>query len=111
MDSASVAAVAADPAKRRTSRFTPALALLFPTAETSEEAVQIGVAGELGMPQITVDLLEAIAPEGLVSRALELNVRGGHGRSWAYGLRPYIELVRAGAERGIRVVITGRRGR
>ena len=83
-----------------------ALSLLFPTPETSEEEVQVGVASALAMPQIALDLLESVAPEGIVLRALELN------ESWPWPLMflwapAYLELVRAGARQGVRVILTG----
>jgi asparagine synthase (glutamine-hydrolysing) len=105
-DSVSVAAVAADLARKGSYPTPLALSLLFPTPETSEEEVQVGVARALAMPQIALDLLESVAPDGIVLRALDLN------ESWPWPLNflwapAYRELVRAGARQGVRVILTG----
>ena len=73
LDSVSIAAVALDLAERRGLATPLALSLAFPTPETSEEDVQLGVAKALGLPQIMLGLEDSVAPEGLVRRALELS--------------------------------------
>ena len=73
LDSVSIAAVALDLAERRGLATPLALSLAFPTPETTEEDVQVGVAKALGLPQIMLGLEESVAPEGLVRRALELS--------------------------------------
>jgi asparagine synthase (glutamine-hydrolysing) len=105
IDSVSVAAVAVDVAQRRSLETPVALSLLFP-GRLSERDIQVGVASSLGMPQLAVDLDRAVGSKGLVASGLEQNA------TWPWPTMflwspAYDDLVRAGVDRGIRVVLTG----
>jgi asparagine synthetase B (glutamine-hydrolysing) len=108
-DSVSVAAVALDYARRRDLPIPIALSIAFPTPETSEQDVQVGVAKALGLPQILMGLEETVAPDGLVWRAVELS------SAWPLPLTylwsgAYQELAQAGADQNVRVIMTGAGG-
>jgi asparagine synthetase B (glutamine-hydrolysing) len=107
-DSVSVAAMSVDLARRRSLRTPMALSLLFPDSAsgTNEAEVQLGVARKLGMRQFALDLAEAAEPDGIVSRALELNA------TWPWPFMflwspAYRQLVEASAREGVQVVMTG----
>jgi asparagine synthase (glutamine-hydrolysing) len=108
-DSVSVASIALDLARRRELATPWALSIIFPTPETSEEDVQLGVAKGLGLPQIVRGLEESVAPDGLVCRSVELSASWPlpHAYLWAGA---YEKLARAGADRGVRTIMTGAGG-
>ena len=104
-DSVSIAAVAADIARRGASQVPLALSVVFPDPECNEESIQRGVAESLAIPQIFLTLGEAV-PEGTLSAALEMS------RGWPVPIvnvwRPaYHRLGTEGAQRGCRVILTG----
>jgi asparagine synthetase B (glutamine-hydrolysing) len=109
LDSVSIAAVALDLTERRGLTPPLALSLAFPTPETTEEDVQLGVAAELGLPQIMLGLEESVAPDGLVRRALDLSADWPVPRTYLWS-GPYQALADAGTERGARVIMTGAGG-
>ena len=109
LDSVSIAAVALDLAERRGLATPWALSLAFPTPETTEEDVQLGVAKALGLPQIMLGLEESVAREGLVGRALELSADWPLPRTYLWS-GPYLELAHSGVEHGARVIMTGAGG-
>jgi len=109
LDSVSVAAVAADRARREALPDPLALSLAFPDVEANEEEVQKGVAGELGLPQVLLRLEEAVGPKGILDAALKLS------STWTAPLMnvwypAYYSLTLAGADRGCRVIVTGSGG-
>ena len=106
LDSVSIAAVALDLAKRRELPTPLALSLAFPTPESSEEDVQLGVATALGLPQIMLGLEESVAPDGLIGRALELCADWPLPQTYIWS-GAYQELAKTGVEHGARVIMTG----
>jgi asparagine synthase (glutamine-hydrolysing) len=73
LDSVCVASVAAD-LTRESGRAVPlTLSLGFPDPECNEEQVQRGVAQALGLPQVLMPFNDAVSPEGLLLRAIELS--------------------------------------
>ena len=106
LDSVSIAAVALDLAKRHELPTPLALSLAFPTPETSEEDVQLGVATALGLPQIMLGLEDSVAPDGLVGRALELCADWPLPQTYIWS-GAYQELAKTGVEHGARVIMTG----
>jgi asparagine synthetase B (glutamine-hydrolysing) len=108
-DSVSIASVALDLARRRQLATPWALSIAFPTAETSEEGVQVGVAEALGLPQIIHGLDETVAPDGLVWRAVELSASWPLPYTYLWA-GAYDVLARAGGDRGVRTIMTGSGG-
>ncbi len=106
LDSVSIAAVAGDLAESRGSSAPLALSLVFPTPETTEEEVQAGVARALRLPQIMLGLEESVAPDGLLRRALDLSADWPLPRTYLWS-GAYLELARAGANKGAHVIMTG----
>ena len=108
-DSVSVAAVAADHA-RRTGEIDPiALSLGFPHPECDERLVQTGVARQLGMPHDMVGFMDAAGPRGLLGEGLLLNERMGTPlfNTW---FPAYLSLARRGQAQGVRTIVTGEGG-
>ncbi len=111
LDSVSIAAVALDLADATRLATPLALSLAFPTPETSEEDVQLGVAKALGLPQIMLGLEDSVAPDGLVRRALELSA------DWPLAADVYLVRARTrswprrASNTGARVIMTGARRR
>ena len=106
LDSVSIAAVALDLAKRHELPTPLALSLAFPTPESSEEDVQLGVATALGLPQIMLGLEDSVAPDGLIGRALELCADWPLPQTYIWS-GAYQELAKTGVEHGARVIMTG----
>ena len=109
LDSVSIAAVAVDLTERHGLATPLALSLAFPTPETTEEDVQLGVATALGLPQIMLGVEDSVAPDGLVRRALELCADWPLPQTYLWS-GAYQELAASGAENGARVILTGAGG-
>lgn len=108
-DSISIAAVAADGARRSNRPAPVALSLAFPTPECNEEVVQRGVAHALGLPHKVLPFDESVSPEGLLARSLQLT------RTWPSPilntwLPAYSTLAGIGARAGVSVILTGSGG-
>jgi asparagine synthetase B (glutamine-hydrolysing) len=108
-DSISVAAAATDGTRREGRPAPLALSLGFPTPETNEENVQRSVATALGLEQKLLGFDEAVAPDGLVEKALEIV------RSWPAPLLntwmpAYARLAEHGHRHGVSVILTGSGG-
>jgi asparagine synthase (glutamine-hydrolysing) len=109
LDSVSVAAMAAD-VSRRTGQPAPlALSLGFSHAEANEQAIQRGVASDLGLPHLLVPLEEAAGATGLMGGMLELS------GDWPapvvnLWLPAFNHLALEGRERGCRVILSGHGG-
>jgi hypothetical protein len=71
IDSISVAVTASDLAARNDRPL--ALSLVFPDEASSEEAIQKGVARQLGIDQVLLPFAEAAGPRGLLAEALEIS--------------------------------------
>jgi asparagine synthase (glutamine-hydrolysing) len=104
IDSVSVAAYAADLAKRG-GRTPPAYSLVFPQ-EANEEDVQRTVAASLGLPHVVMSLSDATGPEGVLEAALSLATE------WpSLPLNPwlpaYLRLGKKAAASGCRTILTG----
>ena len=108
-DSVSVAAVAADHARKNGEQEPLALSLAFPHPECNEEVVQASVARQLGLPQELIDFRKAAGPRGAFGESLELNQRMGAPlcNTWAPS---YLTLARIGRRQGVRTIVTGEGG-
>lgn len=109
LDSISVAAVAADLARRDGSPAPIALSLGFPHPECNEETVQRGVAGTLGLEQEFVRFYDAVPSGALLGPALECTRRAPSPmlNTWSPA---YTTLALQGKRRGVEVVLTGAGG-
>ncbi len=109
LDSIAVALTAADVARASGRPAPMALSLVFPEGESNEEAIQAGVARQLGIRQRLVPFARAIGPEGLIQDALTLNASWPQPmlNAWAPA---YMHLAAIGAADGARVILTGRGG-
>jgi asparagine synthase (glutamine-hydrolysing) len=101
LDSVSVAAVAADLGPKPLG-----LSVAFPGIEANEEAVQMGVAAQLGLEHVMLDFDHALEGRGLLETALETSATWPQPMAniWYPVYRP---LADAGAGRGVRVILTG----
>jgi asparagine synthase (glutamine-hydrolysing) len=109
LDSVSVAALATDRSRRDGLPDPWALSLAFPHVEANEEAVQRGIAADLGIPQLLLPFEEAVGKGGLLANALRVSA------SWPAPLMntwypAYEALTFAGAEKGCQVIVTGSGG-
>jgi asparagine synthase (glutamine-hydrolysing) len=109
LDSVSVAAVARDRSREAGQPLPWALSLAMPNEHVDETAIQTSVAGALGLPQVMVELEEAVGPENILESALRMS------RDWPapltnYWLPAYQALGRRGVERGVEVILTGTGG-
>jgi asparagine synthetase B (glutamine-hydrolysing) len=109
LDSVSVAAAAADQARRGDAATPHALSLLFAGTEIDEAQVQRDVAAALGMAQLTVPFDEAAGAAGILSAAVAMS------REWPWPLLnpwtpAYQHLGAVGTERGCRVLLSGNGG-
>jgi len=109
LDSVSVAAVARDRSQTAGLPEPLALSLAMPNEHVDETAIQRGVAGALGLPQVMVELEEAAGGGSLLMTALEMT------RDWPapltnYWLPAYQALGRMGVDRGARAILTGTGG-
>jgi len=109
LDSISVAAVAADLARRQGRPAPLALSLGFPDPACNEEFVQRSAAQALGLDQHFVKFDDAVRPDGLLMNATRLSPRfdAPLANLW---WPAYEHLARAGRERGRTVVMTGTGG-
>jgi asparagine synthase (glutamine-hydrolysing) len=108
LDSASVALIGAEEARRGAAPLPLALSMTF-VGEPDEQRIQEGVAAQLELQQVLMPFAEAAGSEGIVMAGLELSAR------WPWPLlnpwRPaYRELGLAGVARGRRVILTGEGG-
>jgi asparagine synthetase B (glutamine-hydrolysing) len=108
-DSISIAAVSADGTRRHRHPAPVALSLAFPTPECSEEDIQRGVARTLGLGHEVLPFDEAVAPDGVLARALEMT-RGWPAPILNTWMPAYTPLVRFGQRRGVSVILTGSGG-
>jgi asparagine synthetase B (glutamine-hydrolysing) len=108
-DSVSVAAVAADHARKSGQQAPMALSLGFPHPECDERFVQTGVARQLGLSHDLIGFMDAAGPRGLLGEGLALNQKLATPlfNTW---FPAYLTLARRGAEHGVRTVITGEGG-
>jgi asparagine synthase (glutamine-hydrolysing) len=109
VDSIAVAATATDVAAAGGSAAPVALSLTFPDARSSEEPIQKGVARHLGIDQELIPLTEAAGPDGLIAGSLALTA-GWPQPMWNVWTPAYMRLARRAADRGRRLVLTGRGG-
>ena len=106
MDSISVGAVAVDRARKEGLADPLALSLLFREPQSNEEEIQRGVAAQLGISQLTVDIADAGGSQGPLERVLEISAA----RSapvigcWLAGYR---ELGLQARADGCRTILTG----
>jgi asparagine synthase (glutamine-hydrolysing) len=109
LDSISVAAVAADRARRLGCPDPVALSLGFPHPECDERPVQSAVATALGLRHHMIDFADAVAPEGMFARALAMNTGATSpvNSSWSPA---YQTLARRGRADGIQTILTGSGG-
>jgi asparagine synthetase B (glutamine-hydrolysing) len=108
-DSVSVAAVAADRARKR-GRDTPlALSLGFPDPDSNEQPIQRAVADRLGLPMHMVAFQEAVGPRGLLALALEMNedLAAPGFNTWTPA---YAALLRYATSHGVHTIFTGEGG-
>jgi asparagine synthetase B (glutamine-hydrolysing) len=108
-DSVSVAAVAADHARKSGQQDPMALSLGFPHPECDERFVQTGVARQLGLSHDLIGFMEAAGPRGLLGEGLALNERLATPlfNTW---FPAYLTLARRGVQHGVGTVITGEGG-
>ncbi len=108
-DSISIAAVAADGARRSSRPLPVALSLAFPIPECNEETVQRGVAHALGLPHEVLPFDDTVRPEGLLARSLQLTSTWPAPilNTW---LPAYSTLASVGARAGVSVILTGSGG-
>ena len=105
-DSVSVAAVAADNCRTQGLRAPLALSVAFPHPDCNEEPIQRGVARELGIDQLMLNLDDAVKPDGLLQASCALQA----GRSTpmlSYFAPPYLQLAKDARARGYNAVLTG----
>ena len=109
LDSISIAAVAADRARRAGRPVPHALSLGFPEAGCDERLVQTAVARQLGLPMRLLDFHDAVGPRGLLAQSIELNRRLPSPllNTWAPA---YLQLARRGVTAGVRTILTGSGG-
>lgn len=108
IDSVSVAVAAAGHCQRIGFEKPLALSFIFPQ-RLREEAVQRGVAKELGLPQLHLEYAEVAGNEGLLSKSLALSasLEAPLQNIW---LPAYLRLAKAGADAGCTTILTGRGG-
>jgi asparagine synthase (glutamine-hydrolysing) len=109
LDSISIAAVAADRARRLSCPEPLALSLGFPHQACDERPVQQAVARELGLRQHLIDFHDAVAPNGMFALALAMNDGASSpvNSSWSPA---YQTLARRGRADGVRTILTGSGG-
>jgi asparagine synthase (glutamine-hydrolysing) len=109
LDSISVAAVAADRARRRGAPIPWALSLAFPDPQCDERTTQTSAAGTLDLPLLLLGFDEAAGPGGLLAQAVALNA--GSPAPVLNPWTPAYETLALGArDRGVETVLTGSGG-
>jgi len=108
-DSVSIAAVAADNARRLGLPAPLALSLGFPDPECNEEPVQRGVAAQLSLPQVMMPFQDAVGSRGLLASAVAM------AGTWPVPMLnfwnpAYSELASRGVQRGCQAILTGNGG-
>lgn len=108
-DSISVAAVAADYARRSGHPDPIALSLGFPDPACDERVAQRSVAKALGLPITLLDFRDAEGPRGVLEGCLALNrtSEAPLNSSW---MPPYMKLTERGSQQGVRTIVTGEGG-
>jgi asparagine synthase (glutamine-hydrolysing) len=108
LDSATIAARAADICRRDGRQPPLALSIDFPDPY-SERTVQRGVAAALGMPQVQIPFGEAAGADGIFAAGLELSrsLPAPLFNPWAPA---YVRLMRDARHQGCRVILTGEGG-
>src|SRR5262249_24108620 len=109
LDSISVAAFAADRARRNGGDLPKALSLRFPDPECDERDRQVAIAQSLGLPQHLIGFDEALGPRPLLEQCLELNrhLNAPLLNTWAPA---YLTLAKLGKLDGVQVILTGQGG-
>jgi len=109
VDSATVAAIAAEESRAAGLSDPWALSMKFGHPQSDEEAAQRAIATDLGIPQIMLRLDEAAGPDGTVMTGLRAGAQ-----SWFPLVNPwsanYHALIRGGVDRGCRAVLSGEGG-
>lgn len=108
LDSASVAAFAADNSRRQGMPVPWALSLNFPEP-CSEDGIQRDVAAKLGLPQLAIPLDEAVGSQGQLLAALQLSSQLSAPLIF-FWLPAYVHLGREAKRRGCDVIMTGAGG-
>jgi asparagine synthetase B (glutamine-hydrolysing) len=108
-DSVSVAAVAADLARRANRPMPIALSLGFPDPTCDERAVQTGVARALHLPLHLQRFHDAAGARGLLAEGLALNddLDAPLFNSW---MPAYVSLIREATTAGVTTILTGEGG-
>ena len=108
-DSVSVAAMAADLARRRDRPAPVTLSVGFPDPSCDERGVQTSVAQTLGLPRRLLDFHEAAGPRGLLAEGLTLNERlpAPLLNVW---FPVYVSLLRQAQRDGVTTIFTGEGG-
>jgi asparagine synthase (glutamine-hydrolysing) len=109
LDSISVAAVAADRARRNGQKLPVALSLGFPDPECDERLRQAAVARGLGLRQYLIDFNEALGSRPLLEQSLELN-RELTAPLLNLWWPAYLALARRGRYDGVQTILTGHGG-
>ena len=109
VDSIAVAATATDLLREHGDPDPLALSLTFPDPASNEELIQKGVARQLGIDQSLVPFDEAIGDAGLLGAGLRLTA-GWPQPMLNFWAPAYVHLAGIAADRGKRVVLTGRGG-
>ena len=109
LDSIGIAIAATDELTRRGARKPFALSLGFTEGDTNEQAIQRGVAHQLGLEQDLVQFGDAAGPTGLLEAALSMTADWPQ-PMWNMWAPAYAELARRGRARGAQLILTGRGG-
>ena len=109
LDSISVAAVAADRARRFARPEPIALSLAFPHPDCDERVVQQAVARQLGLRQHLIEFRDAVTPQGMFALALGMNEGASAPVNSSWG-PAYQTLARRGRADGVRTILTGSGG-
>ena len=109
LDSISVAAFAADRARRNGEDLPKALSLGFTDPECNEQDRQVAVAQSLGLPQHLITFEEAVGSRPLLEQSLELNQHLSSPllNAWAPA---YLALAKLGKRDGVQTILSGQGG-
>jgi asparagine synthase (glutamine-hydrolysing) len=109
LDSATVAAAAAERSRQKGLPAPWALSLVFPHPSVNEEKTQRSVAANLGLPQVLLPFERAVGPTGLLLASLEAaaSTPAPPVNLW---LPAYSGLMDEGSRQGCAVVLTGEGG-